>query len=109
MLKVEIMTVQHERIRKDGQLNFTGAELTLKKLPALGGPGVDLRKTVSHELASRRAKVEHVFRDFKLRLGYVKVRYRGQAKNLSRITLLADMANLFRARDYERHHGMIAS
>jgi hypothetical protein len=31
------------------------------------------------------------------------------AKNLSRITLLAGMANLFRARSYERRHGMIVS
>lgn len=81
----------------------------LAKLTALGGPEADLLKAVSHELASRRAKVEHVFRDIKIRFGYAKVRYRGLAKNLSRITLLAGMANLFRARSYERHHGMIVS
>lgn len=82
---------------------------TLKKLTALGGPDADILKAVSHELASRRAKVEHVFRDIKIRFGYAKVRYRGLAKNLSRITLLAGMANLFRARSYERRHGMILS
>jgi len=82
---------------------------TLRKLTALGGPDADVLKAVSHELASRRAKVEHVFRDIKIRFGYAKVRYRGLAKNLSRITLLAGMANLFRARSYERRHGMIAS
>lgn len=81
----------------------------LAKLTALGGSEADLLKAVSHELASRRAKVEHVFRDIKIRFGYAKVRYRGLAKNLSRITLLAGMANLFRARSYERHHGMIVS
>ncbi|MDA3877720.1 MAG: IS5 family transposase [Halothiobacillus sp.] len=36
---------------------------TLKKLTALGGPDADILKAVSHELASRRAKVEHVFWD----------------------------------------------
>jgi len=82
---------------------------TLKKLTALGGPDADILKAVSHELASRRAKVEHVFRDIKIRFGYAKVRYRGLAKNLSRITILAGMANLFRARSYERRHGMILS
>lgn len=81
----------------------------LAKLTALGGPEADLLKAVSHELASRRAKVEHVFRDIKIRFGYAKIRYRGLAKNLSRITLLAGMANLFRARSYERRHGMIVS
>lgn len=81
----------------------------LAKLTAFGGPEADLLKAVSHELASRRAKVEHVFRDIKVRFGYAKVRYRGLAKNLSRITLLAGMANLFRARSYERRHGMIGS
>lgn len=81
----------------------------LAKLAALGGPEADLLKAVSHELASRRAKVEHVFRDIKIRFGYAKVRYRGLAKNLSRITLLAGMANLFRARSYERRHGMSVS
>ncbi|MDA3878238.1 MAG: IS5 family transposase, partial [Halothiobacillus sp.] len=82
---------------------------TLKKLTALGGPDADILKAVSHELASRRAKVEHVFRDIKIRFGYAKVRYRGLAKNLSRITWLAGMANLFRARSYEHRHGMIVS
>ena len=81
----------------------------LKKLTALGGPEADLLKAVSHELASRRAKVEHVFRDIKIRFGYASVRYRGLAKNLARITWLAGMANLFRARSYERRRGMIAS
>ncbi|HQT39227.1 MAG TPA: IS5 family transposase [Acidocella sp.] len=81
----------------------------LAKLTALGGPEANLLKAVSHELASRRAKVEHVFRDIKVWFGYAKVRYRGLAKNLSRITMLAGMANLFRARSYERRHGMIVS
>lgn len=83
----------------------------LKKLTAFGGPEAHLLKAVSHELTSRRAKVEHVFRDIKIRFGYAKakVRYRGLTKNLSRITLLTGIANLFRARNYERHHGMIVS
>lgn len=82
---------------------------TLKKLTAFGGPDADILKAVSHELASRRAKVEHVFWDIKIRFGYASVRYRGLAKNLSRITMLSGMANLLRARSYECRHGMIVS
>lgn len=81
----------------------------VKQLTALGGPEAELLKAVSHELASRRAKVEHVFRDIKIRFGYASVRYRGLAKNLSRIKILAGMANLFRAQSYERRHRIIAS
>ena len=43
---------------------------------SLGEPWADLLKALSHELASRRAKVEHVFRGIKIRFGYAKVRYR---------------------------------
>jgi len=47
--------------------------------------------------ASIRAKVEHAFQRIKQMFGYAKVRYRGLAKNRSRLYLLAGFANLLRA------------
>ncbi|WP_408631330.1 transposase [Methylomonas rhizoryzae] len=46
------------------------------------------------KLASRRAKVEHVFRDIRARFGYAKNRYRGLAKNAARLTFLTAIANV---------------
>lgn len=81
----------------------------LKKLIETGGELGGQLKAVARELASRRAKVEHVFRDLKVRFGYAKVRYRGLAKNCSRFHLLAAVANVIRARHYECRKGLIAS
>lgn len=82
---------------------------TLRKLTALSGEVADLYQAICHQIASRRAKVEHVFRDLKIRFGYSMVRYRGITKNKARFILLAVLSNLFRARNYERRQGMIAS
>ena len=62
----------------------------------------------AHELARRRAKVEHVFRDIKIRFGYAKNRYRGLAKNAARLTFLTAIANVIRGDAYERRR-LIAS
>lgn len=67
-----------------------------------------LLRQVAHELASRRAKVEHVFRDIKIRFGYAKNRYRGLAKNAARLTFLTAIANVIRGDAYERRR-LIAS
>jgi IS5 family transposase len=48
--------------------------------------------------ASVRAKVEHPFRVLKRQFGYVKVRYRGLAKNTAQIVTLFALANLWMAR-----------
>ena len=47
---------------------------------------------------SLRAKVEHPFRVNKRRLGYVKVRYRGLAKNTAQLTTLFALSNIWMAR-----------
>jgi transposase, IS5 family len=65
-------------------------------------------RQAAKELASRRAKVEHVFRDIKIRFGYAKNRYRGLAKNAARLTFLTAIANVIRGDAYERRH-LIAS
>jgi IS5 family transposase len=48
--------------------------------------------------ASIRAKVEHPFRVIKRQFGYVKVRYRGLAKNTAQIVTLFALSNLWMAR-----------
>ena len=50
--------------------------------------------------ASIRSKVEHPFRYIKQVLGYNKVRYRGLAKNTSRLHLLAAFSNLLIGEKY---------
>jgi IS5 family transposase len=67
-----------------------------------------LLSQAARELASRRAKVEHVFRDIKIRFGYAKNRYRGLAKNAVRLTFLTAIANVLRGDAYERR-SLIAS
>ena len=48
--------------------------------------------------ASVRAKVEHPFRVLKRQFGFVKVRYRGLAKNTAQIVTLFALSNLWMAR-----------
>jgi len=48
--------------------------------------------------ASIRAKVEHPFRVIKRQFGFVKVRYRGLAKNTAQIVTLFALSNLWMAR-----------
>ncbi len=59
-------------------------------------------RQAAHELASRRDKVEHVFRDIKIRFGYAKNRYRGLAKNAALLSFLTAIANVLRCDAYER-------
>ncbi|WP_108808293.1 IS5 family transposase, partial [Xanthomonas fragariae] len=51
-----------------------------------------------HTKASLRAKVEHLFRVIKRQFGYVKVRYRGLAKNTAQVLTLFAMSNLWMKR-----------
>ena len=67
-----------------------------------------LLRQAAYELASRRANVEHVFRDIKIRFGYAKNRYRGLTKNAARLTFLTAIANVLRGDAYERR-SLIAS
>ena len=46
-----------------------------------------------------RSKVEHVFAVLKLKFGFVKVRYRGLAKNANRLFAAFALVNLFMARN----------
>lgn len=51
-----------------------------------------------HTKASLRAKVEHPFRVIKRQFGYVKVRYRGLAKNAAQVLTLFALSNLWMKR-----------
>ena len=51
-----------------------------------------------HFKASVRAKVEHPFRVVKRQFGYVKVRYRGLAKNAAQVPTLFALSKLWMAR-----------
>ena len=48
--------------------------------------------------AQVRARVEHPFRVVKRQFGYVKVRYRGLAKNTAQLTTLFALSNLWMVR-----------
>ncbi|MCL1532616.1 IS5 family transposase [Xanthomonas nasturtii] len=52
-------------------------------------------KRWEHTKASLRAKVEHPFRVIKRQFGYVKVRYRGLAKNTAQVLTLFALSNLW--------------
>jgi IS5 family transposase len=45
-----------------------------------------------------RARVEHPFRVIKRQFGYMKVRYRGLAKNTAQMFMLFALSNLWMAR-----------
>ena len=60
---------------------------------------VDERQRERNRSKSKvRSRVEHVFRVMKLQFGFVKVRYRGLAKNANRLFATCALVNLFTAR-----------
>ena len=56
------------------------------------------RRAKNRTKAKVRSKVEHVFAVMKLKFGFVKVRYRGIAKNANRLFATCALVNLFMAR-----------
>ena len=59
----------------------------------------EIRKE-NREKSRTRSRVEHVFALIKLKFGFVKVRYRGLAKNLNRLFSTCALANLLTARKH---------
>jgi IS5 family transposase len=55
-------------------------------------------RTLERLKASVRAKVEHPFRVIKRQFGYIKVRYRGIAKNAAQVLTLFALSNLWMSR-----------
>ena len=60
----------------------------------LGG----LLEKLEQTKARIRAKVEHPFRVIKRQFGYVKVKYKGLAKNTANVVTLFALSNLWMAR-----------
>ena len=60
-----------------------------------GGGGEELAERVKAQV---RARVEHPFRVVKRQFGYVKVRYRGLAKNRAQLVTLFALSNLWMVR-----------
>ena len=58
----------------------------------------ELTEQLERLKASIRAKVEHPCRVIKRQFGYVKVRYRGLAKNTAQLHTLLALSNLWMAR-----------
>lgn len=57
-----------------------------------------LKEQVEKIKATIRAKVEHPFRAIKRQFGFVKVRYRGLAKNAAQIKTLFALSSLWMVR-----------
>jgi IS5 family transposase len=57
-----------------------------------------LREEIEHLKAQVRARGEHAFRVVKRQFGYVKVRYRGLAKNTAQLHVLFGLANIWMVR-----------
>ena len=58
------------------------------------------KRRIEKAKAQTRAKVEHPFRVIKRQFGYVKVRFRGLAKNTAQLVTLFALSNLWMARRY---------
>lgn len=69
------------------------------KRRALGESAYDrLCERIETLKAQVRARGEHAFRVIKRQFGYVKVRYRGLAKNTAQLHMLFALANIWMAR-----------
>lgn len=65
---------------------------------ALKGRLGRMKERMEKTKASLRARVEHPFRVIKRQFGYVKVRYRGLAKNTAQLMTLFALGNLWMVR-----------
>lgn len=94
-----------------GDGGYHRTDRTLDALPPRRGPRIvtPFRRSAqrprtadearwNRELAALRAKVEHPFRVIKRQFGFTRVRYRGLAKNTTRLHVLFALANLYLAR-----------
>ncbi|PRD67685.1 IS5/IS1182 family transposase [Malikia spinosa] len=85
--------VQHIRVNWHVAMR-AGKRRALDKSTPMGAILEKLEQTK----ASIRAKVEHPFRVIKRQFGYVKVKYRGLAKNMANLMTLFSLSNLWMAR-----------
>ncbi len=86
-------------------LRSRGIRSRLQKRAASGHPLSRTEKARNKRWSSARAFVEHPFHVIKRLWGFVKVRYRGLAKNTARVFALLALANLYRVRHRLLPHG----
>jgi len=83
-------------LRKQLRWEIAAKRAKIQAMPE-GRAKRDVQK-VEKRKASIRAKVEHPFRVVKRQFGYVKVRFRGLAKNTAHVITLFALSNLWMAR-----------
>lgn len=89
----------HKRAEHQGNVRWHVALRAGKRKALDPSDAIDQMVETCEQLkASIRARVEHPFRVIKQQFGYAKVRYRGLAKNTSRLTMLFAMSNLWMVR-----------
>lgn len=86
-------------------LRQRGMRSRLQKRASAGHPLTETEKARNRKWSSARAFVEHPFHVIKRLWGFVKVRYRGLAKNTARVFTLLALANLYRVRHRLLPHG----
>jgi len=79
-------------------LKKRGMRSRIQKRSSAGHPLTESEKTRNRKWSAVRAFVEHPFHVVKRLWGFVKVRYRGLAKNTARVFALMALANLYRVR-----------
>jgi IS5 family transposase len=90
-------TGAQRRAKKRGrQWHIAAKRGTVRTMPE--GELKEATKDLEYIKAAIRAKVEHPFRVIKRQFGYVKVRYRGLAKNTAQVLTLFALSNLWQAR-----------
>jgi IS5 family transposase len=84
---------------KSGAVHIWHVAMKPGKRRALGTSAYDrILERIETLKAQVRARGEHAFRVVKRQFGYVKVRYRGLAKNTAQLHMLFALANIWMAR-----------
>ncbi|PPU73629.1 IS5/IS1182 family transposase, partial [Xanthomonas cucurbitae] len=91
---------KREEMAGKGKLRYLIAEKRSKLKQIKNKRALKRAKRWEHTKASLRAKVEHPFRVIKRQFGYVKVRYRGLAKNTAQVLTLFALSNLWQKRKH---------
>jgi transposase, IS5 family len=100
--KVVLADAGYTGLEKREEMQKTKAELVIAAKRSVIAKLPDHVRGVARETeyvkSAIRARVEHVFKVLKCEFGYVKVRFRGIAKNLCQVRTLMALVNLKKAR-----------
>jgi len=89
-------TGAEQRVRRQVKWQIAAKRGLLKSMPE--GREKHRVECIEHGKASIRARVEHSFRVIKRQFGYIKVCFRGLAKNHAQVLMLFALSNLWMAR-----------